>query len=302
MRRMGLGVVLIFCVALCLASPLAAAVSEQQQKRIDEMTGAKGVYTQAEDVYKVSFPRTDVKVTIEGRPMPPFLGLTSWAAFTSDPHGQIMVMGDLVLFPDEVNPVMSAALENGLEVTALHNHFLFDEPRVMFMHIGGHGTAEALASAVRKVLDAVRSVRSAAPVPAARFSGPQVPESNSINAGALDGIFGIKGLPSNGMYKATFGRKTAMHGLEVGNQMGINTWAAFAGTDDNTVVDGDFVMLKSEVQAVLKSLRRSGINIVAIHNHMIGEEPQLIFLHFWGKGPATTLARALKAAMDTQKR
>ncbi len=301
MKRTGLGVVLTFCSALFLASPLAAAVTEQQQKRIDEITGAKGVYTQAEDVYKVSFPRTDVKVTIEGRPMPPFLGLTSWAAFTSDPHGQIMVMGDLVLFPDEVNPAMSAALDNGLEVTALHNHFLFDQPRVMFMHIGGHGTAEVLASAVRKTLEAVRSVRSAAAVPATGFSGPRVPESNSINAAALDGIFGIKGLTSNGMYKATFGRKTAMHGLEVGNQMGINTWAAFAGTDDNAVADGDFVMLKSEVQAVLKSLRRSGINIVAIHNHMIGEEPQLIFLHFWGKGPAATLAKALQAAMNTQQ-
>jgi len=301
MRRTGLGVVLSFCGALCLASPLAAAVSEQQQKTIDETTGAKGVYTQAEDVYKVSFPRTDVRVTIEGRPMPPFLGLTSWAAFTSDPHGEVMVMGDLVLFEDEVNPVMSAALDNGLEVTALHNHFLFDRPRVMFMHIGGHGTVEVLASAVRKALDAALRVRSAAPAPATGFSGPQIPESSSINAAALDGIFGIKGLTSSGMYKATFGRKTVMHGLEAGNQMGVNTWAAFAGTDDNAVTDGDFVMLKSEVQAVLKSLRRSGINIVAIHNHMIGEEPQLIFLHFWGKGSATTLARALKAAMDTQK-
>ena len=118
------------------------------------MTGAKGAYTADEDVYRVTFPRADVKVTVEGRPMHPFMGLTSWAAFTPDAHGGLMVMGDLVLFEDEVNAVMSAALESGLEVTALHNHFFFESPRVMFMHIGGMGTAEKLAAAVRGALDA----------------------------------------------------------------------------------------------------------------------------------------------------
>ena len=257
MRFMGLGAVLILGCALYLATPLAAAISEPQQKKIDEITGARGVYTATEDVYKVSFPRTDVRVSIEDRAMPPFLGLTSWAAFTSNPHGEVMVMGDLVLFEDEVNPVMSAALDNGLEVTALHNHFLFDRPRVMFMHIGGNGTVERLASAVRNALDTIRSIRSASSAPAAGFSGSQIPESNSIGAAALDEIMGVKGQANNGMYKATFGRKAVMHGREVGNQMGVNTWAAFGGTDDNAVADGDFAMLTSEVQDVLKSLRRS---------------------------------------------
>ena len=169
------------------------------------------------------------------------------------------------------------------------------------MHIGGNGSIEQLASAVRKSLDAVGAVRSSAPAPASAFPGSQVPASNSINPAALDEILGTKGQANNGMYKATFGRKAVMHGREVGNQMGVNTWAAFAGSDEFAVVDGDFAMLKSEVQEVLKSLRRSGIYVVAIHNHMTHEDPQFIFLHFWGKGPATTLARALKAAMDTQE-
>lgn len=281
--------------------PLAAAIPEAQRAKIDEVTGVKGGYTADEDVYRVTFPRTDVKVAVEGRSMHPFLGLTSWAAFTPDAHGGLMVMGDLVLFEDEVNPVMSAALDNGLEVTALHNHFFFDSPRVMFMHIGGNGSAEKLATAVRRAMDKVKEIRAANPQPGTKFTGPAVPETNSVTAATLDGILGVKGQINSGMYKAVIGRKASMHGKEVGNQMGVNTWAAFAGTDDAAFVDGDFAMLKSEVQPVLKALRNAGINIVAIHNHMTHEEPQYIFLHYWGKGPAAILAKGLRSALDTQQ-
>jgi hypothetical protein len=282
------------------AFQLSAAIPEAERTKIDQVTGAKGSYIGEEDVYRVTFPRADVKVAVEGRTMHPFLGLTSWAAFTPDAHGALMVMGDLVLFEDEVNPVMSAALDSGLEVTALHNHFFFDSPRVMFMHIGGTGSADTLAAAVRRTMDKVKEIRSANPQPGSRFSGPSIPETNSITAAAIDGILGVKGQVNAGMYKAVIGRKAAMHGKAVGNQMGVNTWAAFAGTDDAAFVDGDFAMLKSEVQPVLKALRKSGINIVAIHNHMTHEEPQYIFLHYWGKGPAVALAKALRSALDTQ--
>ena len=279
----------------------SAAIPEEQRAAIDQAAGAKGSYTPEEDVYRVTFPRTDVKVAVEGRPMHPFLGLTSWAAFTPDAHGGLMVMGDLVLFEDEVNAVMSAALDNGLEVTALHNHFFFDSPRVMFMHIGGNGTAERLAAAVARAMDKVKEIRKAGPQPAGRFSGLAVPESNSITASAIDGILGVKGQVNAGMYKAAIGRKATMHGNTVGNQMGVNTWAAFAGTDDAAFVDGDFAMLKFEVQPVLKALRKAGIHIVAIHNHMTHEEPPYVFLHYWGKGPAAALARGLRSALDTQQ-
>lgn len=281
---------------------LPASLTEAQRAAIDQAAGAKGVYTAAEDTHKVTFPRTDIKVTVEGRPMPPFLGLSSWAAFTPGAHGGLMVMGDVVLLEDEVNPAMSAALDAGLEVTALHNHFFYESPRVMYMHIGGSGTAEQLAPAVKKVLDAVKSVRAAAPAPAARFAGDPVPEASAISAAAIDAILGVQGESSNGMYKATIGRAAAMHGTKVGKQMGVNTWAAFAGADDNALVDGDIAMTKEELQGVLKALRKAGINIVAIHNHMTNEEPQYVFLHYWGKGPAATLAKGLKSALDTQGR
>lgn len=287
-------------LCLCASALLPASVTEAQRAAIDQATGAKGVYTEAEDTHKVTFPRTDVKVTVEGRAMAPFLGFSSWASFTPSGHGGLMVMGDVVLLEDEVNPAMSAALDAGLEVTALHNHFFYESPRVMYMHIGGSGSVEQLAPAVRKVLDAVKSVRTAAPSPAARFAGAPVPEKSAITAAAIDTILGVKGESNNGMYKATIGRTASMHGAKVGKQMGVNTWAAFAGADDNALVDGDVAMTKEELQGVLKALRKAGINIVAIHNHMTHEDPQYVFLHYWGKGPAATLAKGLKSALDTQ--
>jgi protein-tyrosine-phosphatase len=290
-----------FLVALFLTAPLLAAVSDAQRSAIDQITGVKGAYTADEDVYRVNFPRTDVKVAVEGRSMHPFLGLTSWAAFTPHSQTELMVMGDLVLFEDEVNPVMSVALDNGLEVTALHNHFFFDSPRVMFMHIGGSGTAERLATAVARAMDKVKEIRKANAQPTAKFAGLAVPETNSITASTIDGILGVKGQVNAGMYKVSLGRKATMHGKSVSNQMGVNTWAAFAGTDEAAFVDGDFAMLESELQPVLKALRKAGINVVAIHNHMTNEEPQYVFLHYWGKGQAASLAKGLRSALDTQR-
>ncbi|MDX2269483.1 MAG: DUF1259 domain-containing protein [Bryobacter sp.] len=290
-----------FLLAALLALPLLAAIPEATRVEIDNLTKAKGAYTAAEDVYRVAFPRTDVKVNVDGRPLHPFLGLTSWAAFTPASDGALMVMGDLVLFEDEVNAAMSAALDAGLEVTALHNHFFHDSPRVMFMHIGGHGPAAKLAAGVRAALDAVQSIRNALPQPATQFSGPSIPATDSIDAAALDAILGLKGQSNAGMYKIAVGREASMHGKTVNNQMGVNTWAAFAGSMEAATVDGDFAMLESELLGVLKVLRQANINIVAIHNHMTHEEPQYVFLHYWGKGNAIAMAKALKAAMDTQQ-
>jgi len=287
-------------IALCWGS-LWAAIPEAERSQIDALTGAKGIYTADEDVYRVAFPRTDVKVSVEGRAMHPFLGLTSWAAFTPDAQHGLMVMGDLVLFEDEVNPAMTVAFENGLEVTALHNHFFFESPRVMFMHIGGTGTAEHLATAVRRTLDKVKQIRTATPQPGSQFAGAAAPAANAIDGAAIDAILGVKGQMNAGMYKATIGRKATMHGKTVSNQMGVNTWAAFAGTAETATVDGDFAMVKQELQSVLRALRRAEINVVAIHNHMTHEEPQYVFLHYWGKGEAARLAKGLKSALDTQQ-
>jgi hypothetical protein len=286
---------------LLLAVPmlLPAALTDAQKAAIDRGTAAKGAYTEAEDTYRVTFPRTDVQFSIEGRAMHPFMGFTSWAAFTSSSHG-VIAMGDIVVLEDEVNPAMSAALDSGLEVTALHNHFFYESPRVMYMHIGGAGEADKLAAGVKRVLDAVKAVRTASPSPATKFTGNAVPAGNAVTAAPLDSILGVKGETNNGMYKATIGRTAEMHGAKAGKQMGVNTWAAFAGTDDSALVDGDFAMTADELQGVLKALRRVNINVVAIHNHMTHEQPQYVFLHYWGKGPAAQLARGIKAALDTQ--
>ena len=286
--------------AVAVATVCPAALTDAQKSAIDRITGGKGTYTAEEDVYKVTFPRTEVKVQVDGWSMHPFMGITSWAAFTPDGGERLMVMGDLALFPDEVNPVMSAALDSGLSVTALHNHFFYDEPRVMFMHIDGSGPVEALAGAVRKALDQVREVRRTSPVPARSFGGPAMPDKSSITPGPIDQVLGLKGQSSGGMYKVVIGRNAAAHGHRIGKEMGVNTWAAFGGTDDNAAVDGDFAMLESEVQGVLKALRGAGINIVALHNHMAHKEPRYFFLHYWGRGRAVDLAKAIKAALATQ--
>src|SRR5207237_5092366 len=224
--------------------------------RIDELTGLKGKMNEKEGVYKVTFPRNDVKVVVDRWTMPPFMGLGTWAAFTESPRSA-MVMGDTVLFEDEVNAAMSAAVDNGLSVTALHNHFFFDQPKVFFMHIEGEGTVEKLASAVKKVYDTTKAIRGPDPKPAESFSAggqPSLPQKNSINATPLNEIFAIQGESKDGMVKFTIGRPAEMHGVKIDKDMGVNTWAAFAGSDDNALVDGDFAVTEDELQPVLKSL------------------------------------------------
>ncbi len=293
-----------FASAFLLASLAAAsAAASLDTNRIDAITGLKGAFDPAEGVYKVSQPRTDLKITVDQWQMPPFMGLTSWAAFQAGMDKNIMVMGDLVLMQDEVNPVMSALLDGGLEVTALHNHFFYDQPKVYFMHIGGEGSADKLARGVRAALDAVKQVRSANPEPTQSFGGNPLPAQSSLDPAPLQKILSSKGETKEGMFKAVFGRSVKMPcGCTADKEMGINTWAAFAGANDNALVDGDFVVLETELQSVLQSLRKSGINIVAIHHHMVGEQPRTIFLHYWGRGPATTLAEAVKHALDNTKK
>jgi hypothetical protein len=222
------------------------------------------------------------------------MGLGTWAAFTKAVHTEAMVMGDTVLFEDEVNAAMSAALDNGLSVTALHNHFFFDQPKVYFMHIEGEGTADKLASAVRKVYDSIKQTRAANPQPKDSFGAGSLPEKNSITAGALNEIFGTQGESKDGMVKFSFGHPAKMHGVTIGNEMGVNTWAAFAGSDDNAIVDGDFAVTEDQLQPVLKSLLKDKIKIVAIHQHMTHEEPRIMFFHYWGRGTAKDLAQAVK--------
>jgi hypothetical protein len=293
----------VLAIALMLGMTGAYAVetlSDGDTAKIEQITGMKGKLNKEENVFKVSKPRTDVKVAVDKWTMAPFMGLTSWAAFTPEYEVKMAtMMGDTVVFEDEVNPAMSAALDAGLEVTALHNHFFFDQPKVYFMHVGGRGSIVDLANGVKKVQDKIAEVRSAQPTPVTQFPGTIAKESK-ITAAPLESIFGMKGEANDGMFKVTIGRSATMHNVKVGKEMGVNTWAAFAGTDDEAVVTGDFAVLEKELQTVLKALRKGGINIVAIHQHMTHEQPRYIFLHYWGKGHAQNLAKVVKNSLDAQ--
>lgn len=287
----------VIAFSATLAFNLFAQTGALDTGKIDSITGLKGKLNEKEGVYKVTFPRADMPITVDGWKMPPFMGLGTWAAFTKGEHSEAMVMGDTVLFEDEVNPVMSVALENGLAVTAIHNHFFFDQPKVYFMHIGGDGTVEQLATAVRKVYDKVKEVRTAHPQPQNTFGVAALPEKSAITPEPLNAVFGLNGEVNNGMVKFTIGRAAKMHGVAVNNTMGVNTWAAFGGSNDNAIVDGDFAVTEDELQPALKSLRKDGVNIVAIHSHMTHEEPRILFFHYWGRGPAKQLAEAVKKAL-----
>src|SRR5438128_2121121 len=284
----------LFILAAIFAATSISALAGLDTAKIDNLTGLKVKFNEKEGVYRVTFPRDDVKVVVDGWKMPPFMGLGTWAAFTKGAHTEAMVMGDTVLFEDEVNAAMSAAFDNGLNVTALHNHFFFDRPKVYFMHIEGEGTADKLAGAIKKVYDAIKQTRATNPQPKDSFGSRSLPEKNSITAGPLDEIFGIPGESKDGMVKFTIGRPAMMHGVKIDNTMGVNTWAAFAGTDDNAVVDGDFAVTEDELQPVMRSLLKDKINIVAIHQHMTHEEPRIMFFHYWGRGRAKDLANAVK--------
>lgn len=285
-----------FVLGASAAAHGAAADTGLDTAKIEELTGLKGALNKTEGVFKVSYPRADIEATIAGVKAVPPMGLTAWAAFTrSGEHA--MVMGDMVLLEDQVNPVMSAALDNGLEVTALHNHFLWDSPRIMFMHIGGMGDQEKLARAVGAVFAKLKETSGGKGVTRNTVLDP----AKTIDPAKINAVFGVKGEMARGVYKVTFAKKSKMGGHEIGAAMGVNTWAAFVGGDDLAVVDGDFAMYEYEMQGVLKALRRAGIDVVAIHSHMAMETPRVLFLHFWGVGATTDLAKGLKAALNAQK-
>jgi hypothetical protein len=286
-------ILVMVTTALCLTSLSQAAESAMDTGAIERLTAAKGAPDEKEGVFKVSVPRKDLSVIVAGVKMTPPMGLTSWAAFKRDGKDD-MVMGDLVLTEDQISPVMSATLDNGLEVTALHNHFVWDSPKIMFMHIGGMGREQDLATSVGRVFAKIKETSGKNDRPDAQID----PARSSLDPAKLDSTLGVKGQYKDGVYKFVVGRTTRMHDIEVGNQMGVNTWGAFAGSDEKAVVDGDFAMREAELQNVLKTLRGAGINVVAIHQHMVGEEPQIMFLHFWGVASANDLAKGLRAALD----
>jgi hypothetical protein len=267
-------------------------------EKIEELTGLKGNLDKNEDVFKVTLPRDDLKARVGKVKLSPALGLTAWTAFTKTGN-KVMAMGDIVMTEKQVNEVMDVALENGLEVTALHNHFFQENPRIFFMHIGGMGKEEEIATAVGKVFAKLKETMKKEPsFPTANID----PAKTKLTEQILVEVIGKSGEMKNGVYKVSIGHPTKMHGYSMGNAMGVNTWAAFAGTDKEALVIGDFAMYEDELQGVLKALRKENIYVVAIHNHMTHENPRVVFLHYWNIGPAKKLAAGVKAALDTQSK
>jgi len=247
-----------------------------------------------DNVLKVNIPRSDIKVSVDGIATPTPFGFGGWIAFTKGDHDMQVMMGDLVLTESEVNPVMSALLDNGLEVTALHNHFFFDAPRMFYMHVHGHGTAADLAKKVQPALALIGKTPPAAGTPGRAIEG-------KLDTDALARIVGTPGEQNGAVYKITMGRSDFTMkemGAVINARMGLNTWAAFYGSDADAVVAGDVAMLAPEITPVLKALRSNGIDVVAMHHHMTGTDPDVYFLHYWGKGPAAKLATGVKAAVD----
>ena len=291
-----LTVALLFFLTSLVVCPAVSYAEEGglDTARIEQLTGLKGSYDAKEAVFTVRYPRNDLDVNAGGIHITAPFGLTAWAAFTrTGPH--VTVMGDMVMLEDQVNPVMSVALDSGLQVTALHNHFFWETPRVMFMHIGGMGAEEELARAVGKVFTKIKDTAGGR---GETLRAQIDPAKTTLNPDPIAEILGVKGDLAKGVYKVTVGRSTSMNGHDMGKSMGVNSWAAFAGSDDRAVVAGDIAMHEDELQAVLKALRANRINIVAIHNHMTGESPRIVFLHYWGVGTTHDLATGVKAAFD----
>jgi hypothetical protein len=250
-----------------------------------------------DNVLKVNIPRNDLQVTVANVKTPTGFGFGGWIAMTKGSSGKDVMMGDLVLTQDQVNPVMSALLDNGLQVTALHNHFFWDDPHVFFMHVHGMGTPAELAKRVKPALDLITKAPGATP------AGPAPAPAKApadLDTARLAQIVGHKGDQNGAVYKITVGRddlKLTDMGAAINSRMGLNTWAAFVGTNDKAAIAGDIAMLASEVQPVLKALRTNGLEVVSIHQHMIGTQPMIYFLHYWGTGPADKLATGFEAAL-----
>jgi len=289
----------IFLLAVGIAaSPSTGQAQDMPNdyQQVLKLVGKSGDYKA--NVLKVNIPRNDLHVTISDYPVPTPFGFGGWFALTKARGGDDVMMGDLVLLQEEVNPVMSALLEHGLEVTALHNHFFWEQPRVFFMHIHGHGKALDLATQIKPALDLIGH---AVPASSPATNPASAPTKTTLDTAGIAKIVGHEGEQNGAVYKITVGRDdldVKEMGATINARMGLNTWAAFVGTNEDAAVAGDVAMLESEVTPTLKALRGHGLEVVAIHHHMTNSRPVIIFLHYWGRGPADKLATGFKAALD----
>lgn len=300
--------IIVTLLSLCIPTATILSKKSQQPLRtkimlkqdhidlLEKTFGVKAELYPDEGVAKISIPRTDIKTHARGIYIAPFMGSASWFSLQKgEKRGvEVMAMGDIVLTEDEIDAALGAALDNNIQVTALHNHFSYDRPKLYYMHINAEGAAFDIAMGIKNILDAPKK----APKQAKKTRA----QDNAITGSLIEKITGIKGQTKDGMFKIVAGRQVqAGCGCTVGKNMGINTWSTFSGTDENALVDGDFVVFEDELQSVLRSLKESNISIVAIHNHMVHEKPRCLFVHYWGYGTAEHLARSIKKTLGYTK-
>jgi hypothetical protein len=275
----------------------SARAQDIDWKQVDDVLGRTAAVSG--DVHRYGFPRTDLTVTLDGVTVRPALALGGWVAF-KPAHGGAMIMGDLVLLETEISPVMAKLIENDIEITAVHNHILRGNPATFYMHIGGHGDPVKLAIALRTAL--VASKTPLAP-PAAAAPSPAI----DLDTAQLDRIIGAKGQATGGVYQFAVPRRDPItdSGMQITppGPMGVATAINFQPTGGGkAAITGDFVLTGDEVKEVVKALRSNGIDVTAIHSHMLTEQPRLIFLHFWANDDAIKLAQGLRAALDQTAR
>src|SRR5580704_16381838 len=275
-----------------LTSTTAAFAQDIDWQKVDEAFGRKAAVV-AGDVHRYGFPRTDLTVTLDGVTIK--LALAGWVAFKAM-GGEVMVMGDLVLLETEIKPVMTKMIENGLDITAVHNHLLRASPATFYMHVGGHGDPVKLAAAIRAAL-----AESKTPLTPSAAAAP--PPAIDLDTAQLDQIVGVKGQPNGGVYQFGVPRRDpvteAGMALAPVGPLGVATAIGFQPTGGgNAAITGDFVMIASEVNPVIKALRSGGIEVTALHSHMLDEQPRLFFMHFWANDDAVKLAKTLRTALD----
>ncbi|MCC6778215.1 MAG: DUF1259 domain-containing protein [Hyphomicrobiales bacterium] len=282
-----------YAVLTLCALALPAQAQDIDWKKVDDVLGRSAAV--AADVHRYGFPRTDLNVTLDGVTIRPTFALGGWVAF-KPLHGGAMVMGDLVLLETEINPVMSKLIEQGLEITAIHNHVLRGSPATFYMHVGGHGDPVQLATALRAALAESKT-------PLTPPTPPATAPAIDLDTAQLDQIIGAKGQANGGVYQFGVPRRDPIseNGMQVvpAGPMGVATGINFQPTGGGkAAITGDFVLTADEVQPVIKALRTNGIEVTAIHSHMLSEQPRLIFMHFWANDDAIKLARGLRAAID----
>jgi hypothetical protein len=293
-RKQGLATasaVLLILVPALQSFGQAGSDKPGQWQAVEQAIGRSG-QVQADGAYKIGFPRSDLKVTVDGVELKPALALGGWVAF-SKPGADSMIMGDLVLVEDEVTPVMSSLENSGVLVTALHNHVLHESPRIMYTHIGGHGDAVKLATAVK---EAVALTKIPAPKPPASAT-PDI----GIDTAGIDAALGFKGKINGGVFQVGIPRAESVTegGMKTPSSMGLSTALNFQPTGGGkAAITGDFVLIGTEVNPVIKALRDNGIQVTALHSHMLDEQPRLFFMHFWANDDAVKLAKGLRAALD----